>query len=457
MANKRMECHVHTEYSNIRLIDSINRVDKVIDRAIELGLSGICITEHECLSSHIKAYQYAQKVKEEHPDFKLGLGNEIYLCKDREKGQKYYHFILIAKNKDGYKALKELSSRAWMNIIEDRRLERVITTYDDLKEIAAKYPNSLIGSTACLGGELATETKKLIEAEELGNAEAMTEAHDNIVSFILMCKDIFGDDFYIECQPAQSEDQIMVNKRLPAIAKAFGVKMIVTTDAHYLKKEDRYVHKAYLNSKEEEREVDAFYQYTYLQSNEEIYENLGASGYSEEFVDELFENTYEIYNKIEDYTLEHKQVIPKVKVKNYPKAIIKFYERYENISKLLNSDNEQERCWINDCLIGLDEHNIKKEDYDKYLLQLDTEADVIKFIGEKLNDCLFAYFNTFKHYIDLFWECGSIVGPGRGSACGFVSNYLLGITQVDPIEWDLMWWRFLNKERAELPERVDIG
>ena len=78
-----------------------------------------------------------------------------------------------------------------------------------------------------------------------------------------------------------------------------------------------------------------------------------------------------------------------------------------------------------------------------------------KDIGNKLDDCLFAYFNTFKHYIDLFWECGSIVGPGRGSATGFLSNYLLGITQLDPIRWDIKYWRFLNKERAELPD-IDI-
>ena len=91
-----------------------------------------------------------------------------------------------------------------------------------------------------------------------------------------------------------------------------------------------------------------------------------------------------------------------------------------------------------------------------YYERLETEANVILTIGNKLHDCLFAYFNTFKHYIDLFWECGSIVGPGRGSATGFLSNYLLGITQLDPIRWDIKYWRFLNKERAELPSLLLI-
>lgn len=95
------------------------------------------------------------------------------------------------------------------------------------------------------------------------------------------------------------------------------------------------------------------------------------------------------------------------------------------------------------------------QDNPQYWDRLEIEADVINYIGEKLDDCLFAYFNTFKHYIDLFWECGSTVGPGRGSATGFLSNYLLGITQLDPIRWGLPYWRFLNKERAELPD-IDI-
>ena len=91
----------------------------------------------------------------------------------------------------------------------------------------------------------------------------------------------------------------------------------------------------------------------------------------------------------------------------------------------------------------------------EYISRIETEADVLRFISGKLEDSLFAYFNTFKHYIDLFWDCGSIVGPGRGSATGFLSNYLLGITQLDPIRWNLPYWRFLNKERAELPD-IDI-
>ena len=124
------------------------------------------------------------------------------------------------------------------------------------------------------------------------------------------------------------------------------------------------------------------------------------------------------------------------------------------LRELTISNEVQERYWINECLNQLDKLGLLHN--DEYLERLEIEADVIKDISNKLDDCLFAYFNTFKHYIDLFWECGSIVGPGRGSATGFLSNYLLGITQLDPIRWDIKYWRFLNKERAELPSLLLI-
>jgi DNA polymerase-3 subunit alpha len=234
---QRFECHAHTHYSNIRLLDCINRPKDLINRAIDLGLSGIAITDHECLSGHMEVNIYSQEILKEHPDFKVALGNEIYLCGNRENRQKYYHFILIAKNKMGHRALRELSSRAWMNSYFDRGMERVITLYEDLREITHKYPNSLIATTSCLGGELSSLTLDLINAEQIGNAEGAAAIHNRIVEFMLFCKEIFGTDFYIECAPGCSKDQIVVNKRLFNISQAFGVPMVIGTDAHYLKKE----------------------------------------------------------------------------------------------------------------------------------------------------------------------------------------------------------------------------
>lgn len=120
--------HNHTTIgSNIRLLDSINKVEDLIDKAIELGLSGIAITDHESLSAHVAALQHYDKIKAEHPDFKLALGNEIYLTDDRRTGQKYFHFILIAKDAIGHRALRELSSQSWFYSYTDRGMERVPT------------------------------------------------------------------------------------------------------------------------------------------------------------------------------------------------------------------------------------------------------------------------------------------------------------------------------------------
>ena len=304
------------------------------------------------------------------------------------------------------------------------------------------------------GGELSVNTLNLIHAEKTGDKENAILAHNNIVNFILWCKEIFGEDFYIECAPGGSKDQIEVNSRLVNIAAAFNVKMVVGSDAHYLKKEDRYVHEAYLNSKGGEREVASFYEYAYLQSNEEEKENLAKSGFIDAFVEQMYENSYEIYNKIEDYSLAHKQTIPHVEVTDYPKKILspELIEEFPILASMYNSDDKIERYWVNKCVNKLEKIGLKNK---QYLDRLEYEADIKRTISEKLETNMFAYPVTLQHYVDLFWECGSIVGAGRGSSCSGLNHYLLGITQLDPIKWNLPFWRYLNKERIELGD-IDL-
>ncbi len=447
---RRFEPHAHTCYSNLKLLDSINRPKDLINYALELGLAGIALTEHDCLSGSIEVNKIAQELQKEHPDFKVAIGNEIYLCKDRSLGQKYYHFILIAKNKEGHRALRELSSRAWMNSYWDRGLERVVTTYDDLRKTVVKYPGSLVATSACLGGEASSATLNLINAENIKDEVTAAEEHNHIVDFILFCKELFGEDFYIECAPGMSRDQQLVNARLRSIAKAFGLKMIIGSDAHFLKKEDRFVHKAYLNSQGGEREVDDFYEYAYLQNNEEIREHLPI--FEQEFIDEMYANSIEIYNKIENYSLLHKQTIPKVEVKDYPKKENKDLNSYPTLKDLTQSDDKVERYWINQCYNKLNELGLKNK---TYLDRLEEEARVKKIIGQKLETNMFSYPVTLQHYVDLFWDCGSIVGAGRGSSCSGLNHYLLGITQLDPLVWDFPFWRYLNEERTELGD-IDL-
>ena len=444
--------HNHTEYSNIRLLDCINRPKDLIYKAIELGLSGICITDHECLSAHVSINKIAADLQKTNPDFVIGLGNEIYLTDDRSNGQKYFHFILIAKDAIGHKALRELSSTAWYNSYMDRGMERVPTLKSELKEIVSKYKGHLIATSACIGGELSSNALLYARALEVNDKINAQTYGINIQKFMEFVLDLFGDDFYIECAPSNKEDQMTVNKQLYKIALAYNVKMVVGTDAHYLTAADRPVHKAYLNSKGGEREVDEFYEFAHLMDSNEV-EELLAPCFPEGYVNTILDNTLEIQNKISYYSLFHKQDIPSVEVKDYPKEEVKLlWGDYPHLESMFQDDDIQNRYWVNECINKL-------EDLDKlnstYLDELEEEARVKSIISEKLETNMFRYPNTLQHYIDLIWDCGSMVGAGRGSSCAALNHYLMGITQLDPIEWDLPFFRYLNDERIELGD-IDI-
>lgn len=228
--------------------------------------------------------------------------------------------------------------------------------------------------------------------------------------------------------------------------------MIVATDAHYLTAKQREIHKSFLNSKEGDREVDSFYHDAHLMSDEEAFSKLQGF-YSREEFNAMCANSLEIMDKIESYDIFHSPIIPEISVPKIDYAYPIDISEYPLLNQLRNEGNDQERYWSDQCLNGLKEKGI----WDKvHLDRLELEAEVITHISKTLNNCLYSYFNTFQHYIDLFWECGSIVGPGRGSSGSFLSNYLLGITQLDPVEWNLPYFRFLNKDRAELP-KLNIG
>ena len=450
-------CHNHTMYSNLRLLDCINRPKDLIDTAIQLGLSGIAITDHESLGAHVEVNKYANEIYKEHPDFTIALGNEIYLVDERGGNQKYYHFILIAKDELGHRALRELSSTAWFYGYESRRQERVPTLKSELTDIVKKYKGHLIATTACIGGELPSLLlKKWQSLPKEENDDFMNsllkadvaEYDKKINEFLNLMIELFGDDFYIECAPSNKEDQILANQLLKETAMEWNIKMVVGTDAHYLTKEHRAIHKAYLTSKEGEREVDEFYEFARLMDSDELEELLNLS-FNKNLVQEILDNTLEIQSKIKRYSLFHKQDIPEVPVKDYPKT--EAYKDYPTLNKLFKSDDIQDRYWVNQCTNKLDDMDKSVE----YISRLEEEARVKSIISEKLETNMFRYPNTLQHYIDLIWECGSMVGAGRGSSCAALNHYLMGITQLDPIQWDLPFFRYLNEERIELGD-IDI-
>ena len=437
-------------------------------RGVEIGLSGLAITDHESLAGSIQIC----KLQEKYPDFKIAIGNEIYLVEDRGSGQKYYHFILIAKDAEGHRQLRELSSLAWVNGYTDRGLFRVPTLKKDLEHIIGANPGHVLATTACIGGELSQLVLALVDARHVGNKQAEEEINQHIYHFITWCLGIFGDNFYIEIAPGESKEQVAANQILFKIAKSFNLGVVIGDDAHFLKKEDRYVHKAYLNSTNGEREVDTFYQYAYLHSEEDCIIDLTPS--FNEWTQEVYElcckSSMEMFDKIEIYSLLHNQTIPSVEVQNYPKTkqFIPGYQisrkmyvgkynpcNYPVLSDMLSSDDEYDRYWVNQCLNKL----VKLNKYNEtYLTRLEEEADVKKTISEKLGTNIFKYPIVLQHYIDMMWDCGSLVGAGRGSSCSGLNHYLLGVTQLDPIEWNLPFFRYINKERIELPSlRLILG
>ena len=453
---QRFSPHNHTEYSNIRLLDATNKLENLVKRGIEIGLAGLAITDHESLAGSVKIC----KLQEKYPDFKIAIGNEIYLTDTREKNQKYYHFILIAKDAEGHRQLRELSSLAWVNGYMDRGLMRVPTLKEDLERVVRANPGHLIATTACIGGELSQNILKIHDAKKTGDKETALISIKKIENFIDWCTDVFNDDFYLEIAPGASKEQILVNQRIMEFATQAGMGFVLGDDAHYLKKEDRFVHKAYLNSTDGEREVDTFYQYAYLHSEEDCLEDLRPSfGESTEILYKLLcENSMKMFNKIETYSLLHNQTIPSVEVKEYDKAYWGSYsnenlqEQYPTLYNMFQSDDKYDRYWVNECWYKLGKLGKLNK---TYLSRLEEEADVKKTISEKLGTNIFKYPIVLQHYIDMMWDCGSLVGAGRGSSCSGLNHYLLGVTQLDPIKWNLPFFRYINKERIELPD-IDL-
>ena len=308
--------HNHTDFSNFRLRDAINTVEGLIDYAIELGHEGVAITEHDTIASHIRAEKYYRKIKADNPNFKLILGNEIYLVRNGLNGQnynkevdRYFHFILLAKDAIGHEQIREISTRAWNRSYVARRMRRVPTYYQDLIDVIGANPGHVIGSTACLGGCLPTQLMR--------NRDNGAPSMDKIYIWIQQMQKIFGkDDFYFEMQPSNNKDQIYVNHKLVELGDELGIKYIITNDAHYQKKADRPIHKAFLNSQQGDREIDDFYATTYLMSDEELHEYM-AEEMGEEVLQKAFQTIHEIMDKCEDYTLMKPLKIPRLNWKLY--------------------------------------------------------------------------------------------------------------------------------------------
>jgi DNA polymerase-3 subunit alpha len=452
---KYASLHAHSDYSNLKVIDSINKVGDLIDGAFNKGLHAIALTDHDTLSGHIKAIQHFKSKYLDKP-FKLILGNEIYLTREGlnsenyEKGEKFYHVLLLAKDATGHEQLRKLSSRAWSRSFI-RGAMRTPTYGSDLKEILGSNPGHLITTTACLGGV----TGSLFTS--YGAA-----ALDDIAAHLEKMLQLFGKgNFFIEVQPSLDEQQIAYNKFM---VDNFWDKypFVFTTDAHYLNEEDKDLHAQFLNSASNgDRDAENFYASAFVMSTEQIFERLNYLG--EDKLEEMRLNTIRIADSVQTYDLKHPQAVPTVPVNitieiqnKINELILQIPPQYSYIHNYLNASDKQDLYFIYKIFEGfvLKINNFNNE----YLQRFNDELEQVWETSITIQQPLSKYFVTMAKMIDIIWNEGdSLLGVSRGSAAGFLLNYCLGITQLDPLRQELVmpYWRFIHKDRPELPD-IDI-
>ena len=392
------------------------------------------------------------------------MGNEIYLTRNglnaqnyKKETDRYFHFILLARDATGAKQIREISTRAWMRSYMARGMRRVPTYYQDLIDVIGANPGHVIASTACLGGCLPTQL--------IRNRDTGAPSMDLIKRWIQQIQGIFGvDDFYFEMQPSFNKDQIYVNHKLVELGAELGIKYIITNDAHYLKKEDRPIHKAFLNSQNGDREVDSFYATTYLMSDEEVREYMEKE-MGEEVLQSAYQTIEEIKDKCEDYSLKKPLKIPRLNWKTpaMPTSTeglrhIKDIKNIPYIQKFLNSEYEEDVRLAEVIVERLvtakpSEELWNKKTYDEINACLEDT-----WISSEVNGSRWsAYFLNLQNIIDCCWDAGSLVGAARGSGMGFILLYVLGITQINPLKEKAPTarWRFLNPNRVSVLD-VDL-
>ena len=391
--------HVHSEFS---LLDGANRIKDLPVRAKELGMDAIAVTDHGAMFGTIDFYKACKA-----NGVKPIIGCEVYVAprtrfdKEPNIDNKYYHLILLAKNNEGYKNLAKLVSLGYVDgYYYKPRID---------KEILEKYHEGLICCSACLGGEIAQSILK----DDLAKAEEIALWHKNI----------FGEDYYLEVQSNTLREQILVNQKLVELARKLNIPLVATNDSHYLKKEDYYNHEVLLCIQTGKRMTDEDrmkFQTNdfYIKSPEEMKEFF-------KNIPEALENTVKIAEKCNvDFEFGH-TILPNYDVPE------EFETHYDYIKKLCD-----------DGILSRYGENPTKEILDR----AEYELSVIKKMG------YVDYFLIVWDYINWAKSQGIPVGPGRGSGAGSIVAYAIGITDIDPIKYNLIFERFLNPERVSMPD-----
>ncbi len=402
---KHIPLHLHTEYS---LLDGASRVEDICAKAKNSGMPGLAITDHGTMFGVYKFYHEAKD-----NGIKPIIGCEVYVIngdhtlKGKEHKLKLYHLVLLAKNDNGYKNLIKIVSESCINGFYYK--PRVS------KEFLRQYSGDLIALSACLGGEV----NNLVLNNQ--DEEAFKRAQEY--------QDIFGKDFYLEIMDHEYAEDRQVNPKLVKLAKSLGIKLVATNDSHYTDAADANAHDALLCLQTAKFIADYprmhFSSQEYMKTGEEM-SALFRDHLSADIIQEaVYESPTEIYNKIEDYELLKN---PKV---HMPDPHIPDGHSFESYLKQITYEAAEKRL---------------PELTDEVRTRLDYELQI-------MNDSGFAsYFIVVWDFIKWAREHDIPVGPGRGSAAGSLVAYCLGITNIDPLKYDLLFERFLNPERKSMPD-----
>ena len=432
--------HIHTEYS---LLDGAIRVGDLVKYAQENQLPGIAITDHGVMYSAIEFYELAEKA-----GINPLIGCEFYVHNGDihihdNSNNPLYHLILIAKNDKGYKNLIKLVSTAWC----EGFYYKPRINFELLKE----YSEGLICASACLGGEVLQKMMK--------------EGYDAAKEVAKKYQNLFGDDYYIELQDHNLEEQKRTNPELIKISKELGIKMIITNDSHYLRKEDADAQDTLLclqtnANKDDENRFHFPNNEFYIKTKEEMRQAF--SWMDDETFEQCCQNTLEVCEKCHVEIELHNAPLPHYDVPeefiytsdDVDEAII------ERLMKKNKTDSRQDVLEEAKYIQGIEnylEHIVMEGLKKRYgdpppeniIERAKYELGVINQMGFP------AYFMITWDFIHYAKTHDIPVGPGRGSAAGSVVAYALEITDIDPIYHKLLFERFLNPERFTMPD-IDI-
>ena len=393
--------HNHTCYS---LLDGACKLEAMVEKAASLGMPALAITDHGAMHGVIDFYKLCKKYK-----IKPLIGCEVYVApgsrfrKDGGRDERAYHLLLLAKNETGYQNLIKLVSKAWLEGFYYRpRIDR---------ELMEKYSEGLIATSACMAGEIA----------RLAHDGRMEEAKESA----LWHKEVYGpDNYYIELQNQGIEEQRLLNARLAEIAKETDIPLVATNDIHYVKREDAKMHDILLC----------------LQTGKVLSDQDRMKFPTDEF---YLKTAREMQMALGDYPEALANTLKIADACNLDFSFDQMHMPDYQVPESFDSDSYFDYL----CQEGVKRRYPQAD--NQVLERLAYETKMLKSMG------YIDYFLIVWDFIDYARKQGIYVGPGRGSAAGSLVAYLLGITDIDPLKYDLIFERFLNPERVSMPD-IDI-